>query len=260
MFHGFLILWSGLSMATAATKLVELFCILDKSKRWFFVHVWNALVPPFFLRYKMGHCVLCPQKIARIICLTFCRTSNADDLLHPLVALVALVTLILFEVKKANSRRSWELQRLDRKAQCCSEAKPSSQMGARHSMLNNYFIKYFKGKMCLYKNASLLEIMRHSRARWNKLKQSGDSCGLRLLCFVGTRVGSLCQEQLRRFSTHGLRTLICGWRVPLGQQRRLDISFAWGYHRWGMPPLLDLPMKSMNMIVSKLLCEYKFGC
>lgn len=75
--------------------------------------------------------------------------------------------------------------------------------------------------------------MRHSRARWNKLKQSGDSCGLRLLCFVGTRVGSLCQEQLRRFSTHGLRTLICGWRVPLGQQRRLDISFAWGYHRWG---------------------------
>ena len=48
MFHGFLILWSGLSTATAATKLVELFCILDKSKRWFFVHVWNALVPPFF--------------------------------------------------------------------------------------------------------------------------------------------------------------------------------------------------------------------
>jgi hypothetical protein len=95
--------------------------------------------PSIFLRYKMGHCVLCPQKIARIICLTFCRTSNSDDLLHPLVALVALVTLILFEVKKANSRRSWELQRLDRKAQCCSEAKPSSQTGARHSMLNNYF-------------------------------------------------------------------------------------------------------------------------
>ena len=139
MFHGFLILWSGLSTATAATKLVELFCILDKSKTMVLCSCVERTGPSIFLRYKMGHCVLCPQKIARIICLTFCRTSNSDDLLHPLVALVALVTLILFEVKKANSRRSWELQRLDRKAQCCSEAKPSSQTGARHSMLNNYF-------------------------------------------------------------------------------------------------------------------------
>lgn len=54
MFYGFRILWSGLSTATAATKLLELFCILDKRKPWFFVLVWNALAPPFFLSGPNG--------------------------------------------------------------------------------------------------------------------------------------------------------------------------------------------------------------